>query len=70
MNTYDHLLHIDEGTRELHIYRVDDAGSKSFYTSIPLPQSLGWNSDLESFAKRLGENLLVDSPTARKLLGL
>lgn len=71
MRPYDHLVHFDEDTREIKIYRVDSDGAKSFYTSTVLPQSSGWKDDrLEAFAKGLGHALLVDSPTARKLLKL
>lgn len=71
MRPYDHLVHIDEDTREIKIYRVDADGTRTFYTSTELPESSGWkDSRLEAFTKLLGENLLMDSPTARKLLKL
>lgn len=71
MHPYDHLVHIDEDTRELKIWRVDADGTRTFYTSTELPDSSGWkDSRLKAFATQLGEALLVDSPTARKLLKL
>lgn len=71
MRPYDHLVHIDEDTRELKIYRVDTDGTRTFYTSTVLPESSGWKDDrLEAFAKQLGEALLVDSPVGRRLLKL
>lgn len=71
MRPYDHLIHIDEDTREIKIYRVDADGARSLYTSTELPHSSGWkDGHLEAFAKQLGENLLMDSPVARKLLKL
>jgi hypothetical protein len=71
MRPYDHLVQIDEDTRELKIWRVDADGTRTFYTSTELPHSSGWKDDrLEVFAKQLGENLLMDSPVARKLLKL
>jgi len=70
MKTYDHLVHFDEEARELRIYRVAADGKRTLYTSVVLPQSSGWTASLEAFAKQLGENLLLDSPTARKLLEL
>lgn len=71
MRSYDHLVHIDEDTREIKIYRIDEDGTRTFYTSTELPNSSGWKDGrLEAFAKLLGENLLMDSPTARKLLKL
>lgn len=70
MNSYDHVLHVDADTREIQIYRLDLAGERSLYTSVKLPESRGWTPELESFAKQLGENILLDSPAARKMLGL
>lgn len=70
MNSYDHVLHIDAATREVQIYRLDSNGERSLYTSVKLPESRGWTPELESFARQLGENILLDSPAARKLLNL
>jgi hypothetical protein len=67
---YDHLIEIDAQSKEMHIYRVDESGRKTLFTSTPLPTSKGWSDDLEKFAKQLGENLLMDSPAARDLLQL
>lgn len=71
MRAYDHIVKIDEDARELKIYRLDADGTRTFYTSTKLPDSSGWKDDrLGVFAKQLGENLLLDSPIARKLLNL
>jgi hypothetical protein len=70
MKTYDHLVHFDEGTGKVLIFRIDIDGQKTLYSSVSLPASNGWNASLESFAKQLGENLLLDSPIARKALNL
>lgn len=71
MRPYDHVVQIDESTRELKIYRLDTDGTRTFFTSTELPKSSGWEDGrLEVFAKQLGENLLMDSPVARKLLEL
>ena len=70
MEKYDHLLQIDEQSRELRIYRVESSGQKSLFTAAPIPSSKGWTEALERFAKQIGENVLMDSPTARKLLSL
>ena len=70
MNSYDHVLHIDEASRELQIYRLDADGRRSLFTSVKLPASRGWTAEFEAFAKQLGENLLLDSLAARDLLGL
>lgn len=70
MKNYDHLVCFNEETRQLAIYRVDAEGRKTLFTSIALPQSKGWVSPLEGFARQLGENLIMDSPVARKLFDL
>jgi hypothetical protein len=70
MKPYDHLVHIDEATREVVIYRVDAEGRRSLYTRAPLPSTEEWKPEVDAFAKLLGENLLMDSPAARKLLNL
>jgi len=70
MEEFDHLLQIDEQSRELRIYRVDPSGQKAFFTSISLPSSTGWSEGLGKLAKQIGENVLMDSPAARKLLKL
>jgi hypothetical protein len=70
MKMHDHFVHIDLGARELQIFRVLSDGQKELYTAITLPESSGWTEKFESFAKQLGENLLLDSPVARKLLDL
>jgi hypothetical protein len=70
MDHFDHLIRIDSATRELKIFRVTSDGRQSLYTATPLPASVGWTAELEAFAKQLGENVLLDSPDARKALGL
>jgi hypothetical protein len=64
---HDHLVQIDEQRRELRIYRLDANSVKSLFTSAPLPSGEG---SLTDFAMQLGENLLMDSPAARRLLKL
>jgi hypothetical protein len=70
MNAFDHLVRFDETTRELFVYRIDAHGGKSLLTKSPLPKGSGWGADLHEFAKLLSENLLMDSPAARRLLEL
>jgi len=47
-------------------------GSEHLYTSTKLPTGDAQDNreEFESFAKQLGENILLDSPAARKLLKL
>lgn len=70
MKNFDHLVKIDETSRELIIMRRSQDGIETLYTSVPLPSSSGWDAAFEDFAKKLGENILLDSPVARKILGL
>ena len=67
---FDHLVRIDEDTKELVIFRVDQHGTRTLLTRTRLPEEAGWNLAVEKFAMQLGENLLIDSPTARRLLQL
>ena len=66
---YSHLVEIDEGERVLTIYRVSGA-ERQLYTSIKLPEK-EWSENpdaMREFCQTLGENILFDSPQARKLL--
>lgn len=67
---FDHLVQFDEATREIVIYRVEPNGQRSLYTKTELPNTKGWSKAVDHFAKQLGENLLMDSEVARKLLQL
>jgi hypothetical protein len=67
--SHDHVVQINEQRRELRIYRLDARGTKTLFTAAPLPAADA-ESALTEFAKQLGENLLMDSPSARRLLKL
>ena len=67
-----HLVEIEESTRLLKIHRVFPDGRKQLFTETPLPP-LQANSDVPQyaeFARKLGENILLDSPSARRVMGL
>jgi hypothetical protein len=68
--SFDHLIQFNEATREIVIYRVDPNGRQTLFTKTELPTTQGWSNALERFAQELGENLLMDSAVARKLLQL
>ncbi|MCW1977998.1 hypothetical protein [Xanthomonas campestris] len=68
MSEHSHLVYVDEGLRKLFVYRVSAEGKKTLLTDVALPSKQGWPVDLEHIAKQLGENLLMDSPAARRLL--
>lgn len=69
---FHHIVMIDPEARSLSIYRVFANGERDFLTSVPLPK-IDAQKDWDAFAKfacTLGENLLMDSPEARKALNL
>jgi len=71
-DSHTHLVEIDASQRRLTIYRVSESGQRSLYTYVDLPVKTR-DEDREGydrFAKLLGENILIDSPVARKLMGL
>jgi hypothetical protein len=70
MSRFDHLVCIDESSRHLTIYRVDSDGKRTLFTRSPLPDGSGWTDELKNFASILGENLLLDSPSARAVLNI
>jgi hypothetical protein len=70
MSGYDHLVRIDEESNQLVVYRIGPGGERSLFTRVPLPAGRGWEPDVKEFARMLGENLLMDSPVARRLLDL
>ena len=70
MKPYTHQIEIDETTRELRIFRLEPDGTRSLFTAVKLPSTKGWSNETKALATTLGENLLLDSPVARKVLEL
>lgn len=72
MLKYNHLIEISENDRRLIIYRVYEDNRTELFTEVDIPsKTAAENKDkFEEFARLLGENLLLDSPIARKLLDL
>jgi hypothetical protein len=70
-STFSHLVEIDEVNRRLKIYRVFSDGRKQFYTETELPpRTVDPSSPVYTeFARILGENILIDSPAARRAIG-
>ncbi len=69
---HDHLIKIDGENLKLEIYRVYKDGYHELFTSVSLPEE-GPTKDqsaFSNFARLLGENILVDSPIARRALKL
>lgn len=70
-NNYDHLVVINEKERLVSLYRVSGK-EQHLYTSIKLPENnLKENSEeFKAVCLKLGEDIIIDSPVARKLLGI
>nr|WP_320114951.1 hypothetical protein [uncultured Desulfuromonas sp.] len=71
LNDFAHIVEIDEKERLLTIYRVQGE-ERHLYTSISLPDK-SWDEspdDIKEFCQKLGENIIIDSPIARKLFGI
>jgi hypothetical protein len=70
-STFSRLVEIDEVTRRLKIYRVYSDGRRQFYTETELPPRTveSTSSAYADFARELGENILIDSPAARRAIG-
>jgi hypothetical protein len=65
---YSHLIEINEKERLLTIYRISGE-DRQLYTSVKLPEKK-WAENPEAikeFCQTLGENIILDSPQARKL---
>lgn len=68
---YSHLIEVNEEERRLTIYRVSGS-NRELFTSVKLPEEI-WEKNPEAikeFCLKLGENIVLDSPSARKLLGI
>ena len=65
---YDHVISISAGNARLTIYRLYSDGSRALHTFVDLPGPQTTEERLRSFCELLGENILLDSPTGRKLL--
>ena len=71
IKNYSHILEIDEERKLLVIKRVFEDGTRQLFTSIALPGKTFPEDEqgFREFAQKLGENLLLDSPVARRLFG-
>jgi hypothetical protein len=72
MNAFIHTVEIEEATRKLTINRLYEDGSRELFTEITLPTdgAAANPSSYAEFTMQLGENILLDSPIARRLLSL
>jgi hypothetical protein len=60
-------MHVDAVKREVLIYRVNQKHQRVLFTTAPLPTA---PSEVEAFMRLLGENLMLASAAARRLLDL
>lgn len=69
---YSHRVDVDKVARRITIYRIYVCGRMELYTEMELPEKTVEESEeaFKVFCRLLGENLLLDSPAARELLGL
>jgi hypothetical protein len=69
---FAHIVSIDKLSRKLIIERLYPDGRRELLTETALPDASADRSTakVDAFALSLGENLLLDSPSARELLGL
>lgn len=67
MKKFSHLVKIGED-KQLLILRVYEGGKEEIYTAIELPDPNN-EEELNNFFRLLGENIILDSPIARALLG-
>lgn len=71
-DTFSHLIEMNYNDNKIIIYRVFSNGTKQLFTSVNFPVDK-YNEDkkvFSSFAKMLGENILLDSPVAREIFDL
>lgn len=66
-----HLVEIDGDARRLTIYRVRGT-TREFYTATMLPDQRWADSaeQIRDFCRQLGENIISDSPQARRVFEL
>jgi hypothetical protein len=69
---FAHIVSIDKASRKLSIERLYPNGRRELLTEAAIPDVTHEHSQesVKQFALELGENLLLDSPSARKLLDL
>jgi hypothetical protein len=69
---FSHLIEIDESARLLRVHRIFPDGRRQLFTETPLPLGAvdAKGSAFAEFARLLGENILLDSPAARRALGV
>lgn len=69
---YEHVIRFSEEERRLYIYRVFANGREELLTYVSLDGISLDSGDrsIQKLAQWFGENILLDSPIARKLLNI
>jgi hypothetical protein len=69
---FSHIVEINELNRTVRIERLYSGGRREIVTEIAIPDvsTAGTKDVVAEFALMLAENLLLDSPKARRLLYL
>jgi hypothetical protein len=71
-DAFAHIVSIEKRLRKLRIERLYPDGRRELLTETTMPNiALDQSQEaVKQFALELGENLLLDSPSARELLDL
>jgi len=69
---YDHIVRFDPILRRVSIIRLDGESRETLFTHLDLPEKSpeGWSEAVVELARRIGEDILIDSPVARDALNL
>ena len=70
MERYCHVVEFVEPGREVVVYRLYEDGRQELLTRSQLPSLESPGDPVGTFAKLLGESLVLDSPIARSILRL
>lgn len=69
---YDHIVRFDPILRRVTIMRLESENRETLFTHLDLPEKSpeGWSEAVIELARRIGEDILIDSPVARAALNL
>lgn len=72
MKNFSHVVSIDSEKKLLQIYRLFDDSKKEFLTECSIDGISAQNNwdKFAQFAQQLGENILMDSPSARQVMDI
>lgn len=72
IRSFRHLVEFDKFRSMAIISRVFDDGSKVLYVELPISTTKGESIEkvFRRCAQRIGEDIVLDSPDARSILGI